>query len=97
VAESATPEQKGRALFVSKGCVACHTVEGVPGATGKVGPELTTIASRPQIAGVVENTPDNLKRWLKNPPGLKPGTAMPNLGLTDEEVDNLVAFLLTLK
>lgn len=97
VAESATPEQKGRALFVSKGCVACHTVEGVPGATGKVGPDLTTIASRPQIAGVVENTPDNLKRWLKNPPALKPGTAMPNLGLTDEEVENLVAFLLTLK
>lgn len=98
VAESATPDQKGRALFVSKGCVACHTVQGVPGATGKVGPELTGVASRPTIAGgVLETTPDNLKRWLKNPPGVKPGTAMPNLGLSDEEVDNLVAFLLTLK
>jgi cytochrome c oxidase subunit 2 len=76
-------------------CAACHTVAGTS-ATGTIGPELTGFASRPQIAGVLENNEENLRRWLADPPAEKPGTAMPNLGLSQQQIDALVAFLNTL-
>ena len=91
--------KKGRETFLSLACVGCHTVQGTT-AQGKVGPELTHIASKKTgIAGGVGGLPteDNLTRWIKNPPGVKPGTQMPNLGLSDEQVHDIVQWLLTLK
>jgi cytochrome c1 len=86
-------------LVAQKGCGGCHTIPGVPGASGVIGPNLAGIASRTQIAGgAVPNTsPDDLKRWIMNPQALKPGTQMPNLGLNDADATNIVAFLETLK
>jgi cytochrome c1 len=77
-------------------CAACHTVAGTS-AQGTLGPELTGFAGRPQIAGVLENNEENLRTWLSNPPAAKPGTAMPNLGLTQEQIGSLVAYLYTLE
>ena len=77
-------------------CAACHLVEGTA-AQGAVGPELTHFASESQIADVAENTPENLRDWLADPPAMKPGTAMPNLGLTDQQLDALVEYLYTLE
>ncbi len=85
------------ALFVNKGCVSCHVVAGVQGAVGTIGPDLNGLAGREQIAGVLSLSHDNLRLWLKNPPEVKPGTAMPNLNLSDEEIDVLSDFLMTLK
>jgi cytochrome c1 len=89
----------GKALITQKGCPACHTIPGIPGANGTVGPNLAGVASRTRIAGgaVPNNGPNDLKAWIMNPPALKPGTAMPNLGLTDDEATKIVAFLETLK
>jgi cytochrome c2 len=90
----------GQQLFVSKGCVACHRAPGVPEAVGTVGPNLRGVgntSAHPKIAGTLDNTPDNLKRWLMNPSGAKPGTSMPSLGLTDAEATSLTTFLETLK
>lgn len=89
--------ENGRALFISKACSGCHTLQGIPEAQGKVGPELTHQASNPMIAGVLPNTEENLKKFLKNPSAVKPGALMPNQGLTDSEIDALVTFLRTLK
>jgi cytochrome c2 len=93
--------ETGKQLMVSKGCVACHKAPDVPGAVGEVGPDLTGVgdtSKRPQIAGgTLTNSPENMKRWLANPPAVKPGTQMPNLNLTPREMDSLVAFLQTLK
>jgi cytochrome c len=84
----------GRRLIQQKGCGGCHTVSGVPGATGVAGPNLTNVALRPTLAGdSIPNSPDTLERWLMDPPSLKPGTTMPNLGLTEDDARNLVAFL----
>lgn len=97
-ASKAGDPQKGKELITSKGCIACHIIQGVPGAVGTVGPDLSKVASAQTIAGgKLTPTEDNLKKWLKNPPGVKSDTLMPNLGLTDTEVSNLVAYLLTLK
>ena len=84
---------------MQKGCGGCHTIPGVPGATGNIGPSLAGVAGRTTIAGgaVPNNGPDDLKRWLLNPPAVKPGTAMPNLGLTDDEATKIVAYLETLR
>lgn len=90
----------GRQLFVSKGCIACHVAQGVPGATGTIGPNLNGIgdpAKRPTLTDGGRNTPEHIREWIQNPQQLKPGTMMPNLGLSDKEASDLTAFLLTLK
>ncbi|MFN3975313.1 MAG: cytochrome c oxidase subunit II [Dehalococcoidia bacterium] len=89
--------QKGWEVFQARGCNACHTIDGT-NARGIIGPNLTGIASRDGIAAMaLPNTPDDLARWLRNPPGVKAGAKMPNLNLTDEEISALVAFLETLR
>ncbi len=89
--------QRGYQIFLSKACVGCHTIEGTP-AKGNVGPNLTHVGSRTTIAaGLLENTPENLALWLDNPPAVKPGSLMPRLGLTSEEIQALVAYLSSLK
>jgi cytochrome c1 len=78
----------------AKGCTGCHTVEGLPDATGVTGPNLTNMTLRPTIAGEsIPNSPQTLEQWLLDPPALKPGTTMPKLGLTEAEARDLVAFL----
>lgn len=88
---------EGAQLFQTRGCAACHTITGTP-AAGKVGPNLTHLASRGVIAGsILQNTPDDVREWLRDPPAVKPGSVMPNLGLNDHELDVLVAYLQSLK
>ena len=90
----------GRMLFSSKGCIACHVAPGVPGATGTIGPSLAGIgdpAKKPRLTDGGANTPEHIKAWIQNPQQLKPGTMMPNLGLSDKEASDLTALLLTLK
>jgi cytochrome c oxidase subunit 2 len=95
----------GKKPFESKGqpCVGCHTVQGVEGASARVGPNLTHLEGRTTFAGATfDLNADNLKRWLRDPSGMKPmrpdqGTGMPNLHLSETEINQLVAFLETLK
>ena len=88
---------KAAQLFQTRGCTACHTINGTP-AAGKIGPNLTHFASRGTLAGsILDNNADNLRKWLKDPPAAKPGSIMPNLGLNDHEFDVLVAYLQSLK
>ena len=84
---------RGRALMASKGCGGCHTVEGVAGARGVAGPVLTNVVLRPTLAGQIPASPENLARWLLDPPAMKPGTAMPRLGLSEDEARDLAAYL----
>ena len=90
--------KKGRETFLSLACVGCHTVKGTT-AAGKVGPELTNVASHKSFAGGVLSpvNEENLTKWLKNPPAVKPGTLMPNLNLSDEQIHDIIQWLLTLK
>jgi cytochrome c2 len=99
VVEPGSPAAEGQMLIASEPCVGCHTIPGIPGANGTVGPNLAGVASRNKIAGgaVNNNGPDDLKAWIMNPPGEKPGTIMPNLGLTDDQATKIVAYLELLK
>jgi len=87
----------GRTLFVVKACFACHTIRGTI-AAGKVGPDLTHLMSRDTIAsGMLPNTPENLRRWIQDPPAVKEGALMPKVDMTDEQLTQITAYLETLK
>ena len=90
----------GKTLLTTKGCIACHTAAGVDGAVGTIGPSLNGIGnatSRPKLADGEANTAASIRGWIKSPNTKKPGTLMPNLGLSDKEADDLTAFLVTLR
>jgi cytochrome c oxidase subunit II len=87
----------GRELFQSTACINCHTVRGTP-ANGIFGPDLTHLMSRSTLgAGVASNTPENLRAWVNNPASLKPGALMPAMQLARTDLDQIVAYLLTLR
>ena len=88
---------RGRELIRSYGCGTCHSIPGVTGAGGLVGPPLGGIASRSYIGGVLPNAPDNMLRWLQNPRAVDPLTAMPNVGLTASDARHIAAYLYTLR
>ena len=88
----------GKRLILLKGCAGCHTVPGVVGANGEYAPYLGGVGSRPRVAsGAVPNSgPQDLERWILDPPALKPGTAMPKLGLSPPEAAAIESYLETL-
>lgn len=87
----------GREAIRRYGCSACHTIPGISGANGMVGPPLGQVASRVYLAGRLQNTPDNMVRWIQNPRGVDDKTAMPNLGVTDADARDIASYLYTLK
>jgi cytochrome c oxidase subunit 2 len=85
----------GAQAFLQKGCSGCHTVSGY--SAGNVGPNLTDFNTRSCFAGCIfANNDPNLRLWLRDPPGEKPGAKMPNLKLTEQDITNLTAYLRTL-
>jgi cytochrome c oxidase subunit 2 len=84
-------QQQGERLFSTLACLNCHTEQDI-------GPNLTHFASRPFLAGeALSNTPANVAKWLHDPSLYKPGVHMPNLNLTNAEVNALTAYLESLK
>ena len=89
---------KGLALFQTSTCINCHAIRGVAGADSRVAPDLTHVASRKQLgSGILENTPANMRRWLKSPQHIKPGALMPDFTFTDQQLDQLAEYLTTLR
>jgi cytochrome c len=88
---------RGKALMVAFSCGACHVIPGVPNANGLVGPPLNSYARRTFVAGEVPNNADNLVQWIKSPKSIEPGTAMPELGLSDQQARDMAAYLYTLR
>ncbi len=86
----------GRKVFEQNACMNCHTVTGTI-ANGKFGPDLTHLMSRTTIAsGAAPNTKENLKLWVNTPDAIKPGCLMPAMQLEEQDVDALVAYLMSL-
>lgn len=87
---------RGQTAIQTYGCAACHTIPGINGADATVGPPLTRIALRGYIGGVIKNSPENMIRWIQNPPAIDPKTAMPHLGVTEGEARDIASYLYTL-
>ncbi len=88
--------RQGRALIQSYGCGTCHSIDGIRGARGKVGPPLQDYAQQHLLAGFLPNTPPNLIAWLMDPVALKPQTGMPTQGVTEAEARHMAAYLYSL-
>lgn len=87
----------GKAAINKYGCGGCHTIPGIDGATATVGPPLDNIASRQTLGGHLTNTPDNMKTWIQKPQQIDPKNVMPDMGVTDQDAKDIVAYLYTLK
>lgn len=92
---------QGEELFLNGACAGCHTISGTT-AAGTTGPNLTHLASRRTFAGaMLEMNEQNLRTWVADAPGVKPGSIMPSgigeMGLTQEDVNAIVAYLMTLE
>ena len=101
-ADAAAPQdelaQRGLEIFSNPAsqCSACHTVQGV--SAGNVGPNLTQVGARTAIAGGwLDNTPEEMARWIREPALVKPGSLMPDTGLSDEDIEAVVAYLQSLR
>jgi cytochrome c2 len=101
----AQPEQKqrvdterGRALIAQYGCNVCHTIPGISGPQGSIGPTLQGVASRPTISqDTVKNTPENLEKFIQRPMSMNPHSNMPGLDVTAEDAHEIAAYLQTLR
>ena len=96
---AASLEEEGLAIFTGSQCATCHNVDELSPLANPVGPDLTHFASRSAFAGAVLelDEPGELERWLENPPEIKPGSFMPDLDLTQAEIDALAAWLRSLE
>lgn len=91
------PARAGQGVFMNNACVSCHTISGTA-AQGRFGPDLTHFGSRLTIgAGILENTPENLARWIDSTQHVKPGNLMPEVELTGQQVQQLAAYLSSLR
>ena len=94
--EGGDPE-RGRLLTQQYQCAACHFIPEVQGTNGDAGPSLQYMGRLSYIAGSIPNQPENMIRFLRNPPAVKPGTLMPALGISEEEARHMAAFMYTLQ
>jgi cytochrome c oxidase subunit 2 len=93
---TATPADRGRALFLSRGCASCHRHDGLNIERVSVAGDgvLVGIIDAPDLTRYQPN-PDFVRRWLRDPQTARPGTIMPDLNLSGDEVEALLAFLQT--
>lgn len=86
----------GAEAIEANGCTSCHVIPGIAtpsGGESYVGPPLDAWSRRAFIAGTVQNNTANLRRFLLDPDDVRPGSAMPDLGLTEAEVRDITAYL----
>jgi cytochrome c oxidase subunit II len=96
-APATAAQRRGEDTFMSSQCASCHTLRGTQ-ARGDVGPDLTHVGSRTTLAALtIPNDPEALAEWLRDPQHVKPGNRMPDLELSEDEIDDLVAYLQSLK
>lgn len=89
------PHAEARQIIAAR-CGMCHQVPGVPAAMGRVGPPLAGIARRQVIAGQFPNSRENMLRWITHPQQMKPGTVMPETGLSADQAGKVADYLYTL-
>jgi cytochrome c1 len=97
IAQCGGDPRAGKAAIQQYGCGSCHTIPGIHGADGLVGPSLEKIALRNYIGGVLPNNGTNIIRWILDPPSIDDKTAMPNVHVSPDDARNIATYLYTLK
>jgi cytochrome c len=90
--------ERGRELIGQYGCNVCHTIPGITGVQGMIGPSLEGVASRPTISnGIVQNTPENLAKFIQSPVSMNPASNMPGLNMPPADAQEIAGYLRTLR
>jgi mono/diheme cytochrome c family protein len=84
---------RGKTALAQYACDSCHDIPGIPGPVALVGPPLSGVGSRLIIAGLLANTPQNMRDWILHPQKIKPGDAMPNMGVSERDAEDMVTYL----
>lgn len=87
---------RGAQAIRAYGCGSCHRIPGVPGANAMAAPPLDGWVDRSLIAGLLPNEAEYLQQWIRYPQAIEPGTAMPNMGVTEQDARDISAYLYTL-
>jgi cytochrome c2 len=96
IALTAGSPLQGKEAIRKYGCWTCHTIPGIHGANGVVGPPLDKIANRAYVAGY-PNSPEHLINWIRHPQEVRKPTPMPDMGVTEEDARDIAAYLYTLR
>jgi mono/diheme cytochrome c family protein len=88
---------RGRTAVAQYACASCHVIPGISEPEALVGPSLKGIGSRVMIAGLLANTPDNMREWILHPQQIKPGDEMPDMGVSEQDARDMVAYLESLQ
>ena len=88
---------RGRVIARKYGCQSCHLIPGVSGGDARVGPPLAGVGTRSFIGGVLNNSPENMVRWIIDPKRVDSLSAMPNVGVTPADARHIAAYLYTLR
>ena len=88
---------RGATQIYRHGCGSCHSIPGISGAQGRVGPSLAGLGSRIYVAGSLPNQPANLIHWIQDPHSVNEKTVMPNLGVTAYDATDIAAYLYSLR
>lgn len=88
---------KGAQRIAKYGCGSCHTIPGISGAHGLVGPSLAGLKGRMYVAGSLPNQTENLAHWIQDPHSVNEHTVMPNLGVTKQDALDITAYLYSIQ
>jgi len=97
ISSDAEDLERGKVALQQYACVTCHVIPGIVAAIHPVGPSLQGIGARRYLAGIVPNTRENMVRWLRSPQAIDPGSAMPDLRVSEQDAKAIAAFLDTLR
>ncbi|MGV7210678.1 c-type cytochrome [Oxalobacteraceae bacterium A2-2] len=87
--------ERGKLALAQYGCQSCHVIPGITGSQVDVGPRLDSLPGQRYIAGRLPNDAASLAHWLRHPQQVKPGSAMPDLGVSARDADDMAAYLLS--
>ena len=87
---------RGKIAVTQYACQSCHMIPGVPGSKVYVGRPLDDLARRKILVGALENRPENLVGWIRDPQAIDPQSAMPNMGVSERDARDISAYLLSL-
>ena len=88
---------RGKVALEQYACASCHVIPGVVAPPGRVGPTLAAMGNRSIVAGLLANTPEEMIAWIRHPQKVNPGTAMPDMGVSEQDARDMAAYLETLR
>jgi cytochrome c2 len=83
----------GKVALAQYACASCHVIPGIVAPPGRIGPTLVDMGDRTIVAGLLANTPEEMIAWIRHPQKVSPGSAMPDMGVSEQDARDMAAYL----